>query len=232
MFNERMQAFLVLKYYEYLKEKFDDRGVQAFIHATRYYAGQRGRRMARRAIHDGKTLDYDTYSEYGEWKNTEESVKCGIANKFEFIKNSPDTEMKVRDCPWRYEFKEKNSEEAGMVYCTYLDRAIVHGFNPEIDYRVDLKNLDGAKDEYCIHCIKNHEIKNKKIEKYEPGLRSFEYHSAHLYWSFREVAIDIFSYDGFLVANKVLEDFSKEFGKDCADSILKYRNTNFNSIVD
>ena len=71
-FNERTHAFIAAKYYVHLTERFGERGKAAFLHATRYYGEQRGRRMAQRAIRDGKELTYETYCQYGEWVNTEE----------------------------------------------------------------------------------------------------------------------------------------------------------------
>ena len=53
-FNERVHAYIAARYYEQLTEKFGERGKKAFIHATQYYAEQRGRRMAQRAIRDGR----------------------------------------------------------------------------------------------------------------------------------------------------------------------------------
>ena len=64
-FTELSHAFIAAKYYVYLKEIFGDRGEAAFLHATRYYGEQRGRRMAQRAIRDGKPLTYETYCQYG-----------------------------------------------------------------------------------------------------------------------------------------------------------------------
>ena len=45
-FNERTHAFIAAKYYVHLTERFGERGKAAFLHATRYYGEQRGRRMA------------------------------------------------------------------------------------------------------------------------------------------------------------------------------------------
>ena len=53
-FNEKVHAYIAAKYYAYLTQTFGERGRKAFVHATQYYAGQRGRRMAQRAIRDGK----------------------------------------------------------------------------------------------------------------------------------------------------------------------------------
>ena len=96
-FTELSHAFIAAKYYVYLKEIFGDRGEAAFLHATRYYGEQRGRRMAQRAIRDGKSLTYETYCQYGEWVNTEEVKAQGLGNQSETTSLS--TSMSVRGTP-------------------------------------------------------------------------------------------------------------------------------------
>ena len=59
-FNEMTHAFIAAKYYVHMTEAFGERGKAAFIHGTQYYGSQRGRRMAQRAIRDGKPLTYET----------------------------------------------------------------------------------------------------------------------------------------------------------------------------
>ena len=59
-FNEKTHAFIAAKFYVHLTEHFGERGKAAFTHAVRYYAEQRGRRMAQRAIRDGQPLNYET----------------------------------------------------------------------------------------------------------------------------------------------------------------------------
>ena len=76
-FNEKVHAFIAGEYYVCLKEAFGEKGIDAFIHATQYYAMQRGRRMAQRAIRDGVKLTQEAYNYYGEWVNTEEIKKEG-----------------------------------------------------------------------------------------------------------------------------------------------------------
>ena len=67
-FNEKVHAFIAAKFYVYLTEAFGERCERAFIHGTQYYAEQRGRRMAQRAIRDGKELTYANYLEYGAFR--------------------------------------------------------------------------------------------------------------------------------------------------------------------
>ena len=98
-FTELSHAFIAAKYYVYLKEIFGDRGEAAFLHATRYYGEQRGRRMAQRAIRDGKPLTYETYCQYGEWVNTEEVKAQGLGNQSETTSLSPDFQIHIHVCP-------------------------------------------------------------------------------------------------------------------------------------
>ena len=105
-FTELSHAFIAAKYYVYLKEIFGDRGEAAFLHATRYYGEQRGRRMAQRAIRDGKPLTYETYCQYGEWVNTEEVKAQGLGNQSETTSLSPDFQIHIHVCPWHTQFKK------------------------------------------------------------------------------------------------------------------------------
>lgn len=123
-FTELSHAFIAAKYYVYLKEIFGDRGEAAFLHATRYYGEQRGRRMAQRAIRDGKPLTYETYCQYGEWVNTEEVKAQGLGNQSETTSLSPDFQIHIHVCPWHTQFKNMGLPEAGLLYCKDLDASI------------------------------------------------------------------------------------------------------------
>ena len=80
-FNEKLHAYIAARFYVRLTHTFGEKGKAAFIHGTQYYAEQRGRRMAKRAIADGQPLTYETYRAYGEWVSTEEMKAAGCANR-------------------------------------------------------------------------------------------------------------------------------------------------------
>ncbi len=222
-FNERVHAYIAAKYYVHLKEHFEDRGVQAFIHATQYYAMQRGRRMAQRAIRDGQPLTQATYNQYGEWVNTQEIIDEGIQNKSTL---SPDFKTIITGCPWHTQFKDMGLLEAGAVYCTYLDAAISRGFNPALGYTVD-QNLNMA--DCCIHYLKDGNIaEGKELGKKKEYLKPFEYHCAHSYWAYAEVTQAIFGAEGQIVCAEVMKDFEADYGKEMADILASYKDTNFN----
>jgi len=226
-FNERSHAFIVASYYKYLKEQFGDRGVRAFIHATLYYGMQRGRRMAQRAIRDGAPLTQANYNYYGEWVSTEEMKAAGEANKSEILDEG--RTIKIIQCPWHNQFKAMGLLEAGRVYCTYVDVAISLGFNPSLGYVAE-QSLNGA--DYCIHKLKDGVITEGKEKGKNPaGIRNFEYHCAHAFWSFREVTEAIFGRPKALeIGGQVLADFAAGYGADMARKLETYGDTNFNVI--
>ncbi len=226
VFNEKSHAFIAAKYYLYLTEEFGERGKKAFIHATQYYAGQRGRRMAQRAIRDGKDLTYEVYCQYGERVSSEEIKALGQANAREVVKTKPDYISNVTMCPWRRQFVEMGAGEAGLEYCRHLDNSICRGFNPYITYDVDLTHLE--TEGYCTHLIRDVDAEAIDMQKRPGNVVSFEYHCAHSYWAFHEVVCAIFGSAGERLAGKVLEDFSREYGEAAAETLYKYRFTNFN----
>ncbi len=222
-FNEKVHAYIAAKYYVHLTEHFGERGKAAFLHATRYYAEQRGRRMAQRAIRDGQPLTQETYNYYGEWVNTEEIKAEGCANKSAIGENG---NMEIFVCPWHTQFKEMGLPEAGALYCLDLDSSISRGFNPALGYEVD-QTLHKA--DRCIHRLVSGDITAGASRGKNPeSLRSFEYHCAHSYYAYKEVTEAIFLAEGVQVSAQVLKDFENDYGTEMAETISRYRNTNFN----
>lgn len=222
-FNEKVHAYIAAKFYVHLTEAFGERGRQAFIHGTQYYAMQRGRRMAQRAIRDGQPLTQATYNYYGEWVNTEEVKALGCANKSEKL---PDGSKKITQCPWYTQFKEMGLKEAGTEYCRHLDSAISRGFNPYLNYVVD-QTLHTA--DCCIHKVLAEPIDSGAERGKNPeGLRDFEYHCAHSYWAYAEVTEAIFEIAGDEVNQKVLADFRNDYGTEMTEILMSYQDVNFN----
>ena len=224
-FNEKVHAFIAAKFHFYLTETFGERGKKAFIHATQYYAGQRGRRMAQRAIRDGYDLTYETYLQYGEWMPTGE-IKDDEVHVVDVKTINPDYEIHTFCCPWHVQFKEMGLLEAGRDYCNHLDSSICRGFNPLIDFEVVQTLFTG---DCCVHIIKGANFDEdtapqKKVE-YTQG---FEYHCAHSYWAYNEVTGAIFMEKGEEIGAKVLKDFADTYGPEMANKIAGCKHKNFN----
>ena len=226
-FNEKVHAYIAAKYYQYLLEHFEERGKMAFIHGTQYYAEQRGRRMAQRAIRDGQALTPSNYYRYCEWVNTEDVKAMGCQNIIKYQTFQPEAVLHVTQCPWYTQFKEMGvNTTAGAEYCRHLDNSIVRGFNPYLTYEVD-QTLQTA--DYCIHRMKAVDFDaNSNLAKKPENLRNFEYHCAHSYWAYAEVVKAIFREEGEAVNASVMADFEKDYGVEMADILRSYSNVNFN----
>lgn len=226
-FNEKVHAYIAAKFYQHLAERFDERGKMAFIHATQYYAEQRGRRMAQRAIRDGQPLTPANYYRYGEWVNTDDVKAEGCQNVMRYTAYQPEAVLLVTQCPWATQFRQMGlGATAGAEYCSHLDNSIVRGFNPYLTYEVD-QTLQTS--DHCVHRMKDVDFDAGTDLTKKPGaLRDFEYHCAHSYWAYAEVTKAIFRQEGEAVNGRVLADFEADYGKQMADTLRSYRDVNFN----
>ena len=224
--TERTQAFITARYYVRLKDSFGERGIAAFRLAVRYYAEQRGRRMAQRAIADGEPLTYATYRRYGEWVNTETIRAKGEENRSAVESISPDFENHVSQCPWHTEFRELGLIEAGAAYCRDIDPSLCRGFNPEIRY-LAVQSLNDHP--VCIQKVVDSGLspEDLKAKKKPEGIRSFDYHCAHSYWSFKKMTKGIFGEAGEELAEAVLSDVRERYGSEAVEILMRFRDTDF-----
>ena len=226
-FNERVQAYIVARYYVRLTDTYGKQGRNTFLLATRTYAEQRGHRMAQRALADGQELTFVTYHKYGEWVPSEEIKKRGESNLGEPMTELPYQATKITRCPWAIQFREMGLTEAGLAYCKDLDASIYRGFNPAIAYetRQTLHDHD-----YCVQCAPGTRVSREELAcpKVKEGLRSFEYHCAHTYWTFRQVVSSVFGNKGQNIAKGVLSDIKQDLGESFFKTLVKYEKTDFN----
>lgn len=226
-FTERSHAFIPARFYGRLTEEFGERGLRAFIHGTRYYGEQRGRRMAQRAIRNGRELDFEAYLEYSEWLNSEEAVREETSNVTEVESFSPDMTMRITRCAWHAQFRDSGMTEAGAEYCRHLDIAICRGFNPDLVFEVE-KTLQ--TEDCCIHVLRGANFpRGRAFEKKREYVQPFDYHCGHSYKCYSDVAAAIFGAAGVAVNAAVLEDFRAEYGDEMASRLIDFRNTDFNS---
>ena len=238
-FNEKLHAYIAARFYVRLTHTFGEKGKAAFIYATQYYAEQRGRRMAMRAIQDGQPLTYETYRAYSEWESTKDMQEEGCANRSETVSTDPVYEFHVTVCPWHEEFKALGLEEAGLVYCAHLDNSIARGFNPYLVYEVPQTLHDCP---FCVQKVSNLKglapgqteqtaaIDPSGVRPLEERLRDFEYHCAHSFWSYARTAEAIFGEEGKTIAEAVLSEIAEDWGEDYNTVIRKYVSFDFEMI--
>lgn len=221
-FNESTHAFIAARYFRRMQAAFGERAEPAFIHAVQYYAGQRGRRMAQRAIRDGRPLTHATFLQYGELKMSGEVTP----NAVEVKSIAPDYVIHITACPWHEQFSEMGCLEAGAVYCRYVDEALCRGFSPDIVFQAP-QNLNTSP--YCVQRVLGTNYAQRPDDPPKTEYKkSFDYHCGHLYWSFHEVVSAIFGSEGEKVSAAVLEDLAEAYGREMADALAAWRHTDFN----
>ncbi|HIR77200.1 MAG TPA: L-2-amino-thiazoline-4-carboxylic acid hydrolase [Candidatus Choladousia intestinipullorum] len=225
-FSEKTQTFLVASYYKHLKERFGERGRNAFLHGVKHYAMQRGSRMAQRAIRAGEPLDYGAFCRYGEWVPSEEAVLSGTASVSEVTAVSPDYEYHVTACPWFLGFREADAMEAGALYCGCLDEAMLRGFHEAIEFHT-VQTMHEA--ECCIFRVDRAGMTAEtRTEKHREYVKGYDYHCAHVYYAIGEIAGAVFAGEGERVCAAVMNDFEEKYGAEMAEKLRSYKNENFN----
>ncbi len=227
--NERNHAYIVADFYRYLRDSSVENWKDIFIFATRTYGEERGRRMAQRALRDGEALDFRNYKRYSEWSPTKEMETEGHSNKSQDLSFIPDYSYKVLRCPWAYQFSQMDLKDCGAVYCRYIDKAIVRGFNPELEFEVPV-NLN--EEDHCIQVMKNACLDKDNMPKGNKNDQEpFSYHCAHVFYSFSKVLQSVLKEKGEWISLKVKEDFAREYGNEALAQLMSYAFTDFTVLL-
>lgn len=231
-FTLKMSAFLSAEFHRYLTEAFGEQGRNAFLYGFRHYANQRGERIAQRCIREGLDMTYENYIRFHEVISSEDMKSIDGTGSSDKISYSPHYISHVHACPVGNQFREMGaSQDAIDAYCQHIDIYVCGGFNPEIDYNVDHTKLQ--KDDYCVHRVMNANIDpNKKLSQFYDHAGPFPYIVANFYFSMREALVAIFDEKGAAIADRVKDDFIREYGQEDWDVVAQYKETNFNVFFD
>ncbi len=221
MLTEKHHAFIAMTFYRELTQRFPETGKQAFILATQRYAEQRGSRMAQRVIRDGKCLDFKNYIKYREWYSTK-----GNEHRIETVSLTPDYHYKAYSCPWQAQFLAMGEQEGACTYCTHLDLAIARGYNPYLVFKVNKLLHTDECCEFILEAANIIEVDDLETDK--GNTLPFEYHCAHIIWTFSAIVRSIYGKAGECAAEAVRASFSDEFGGHMLESLMKYEHVDFN----
>lgn len=227
--NEYQHAWIVSEYYKLLVEEWGEVGKQAFIQAANTYGEQRGKRMAMRAIRDGKPLNFESYFAYGEYMSTAEffnvEMWCdeGVVNE------------KVTKCPWNSIFAKRGMLECGAVYCKEIDKAIVRGFSPDLLMKTESTQHFGP---CCRFYFYHDEVKSNTLEIAENStinrndiIMPLSYHCVHVFSVFDKIVCSIFKQKGKIISEKVLETLRDEFGEEASEFIKSKKAMPFDTLL-
>jgi len=162
---------------------YGQEGINALKLAVRRYGKERGQRMAQRVIFHGDELSMEDFLAYGEWIPGTEPMESSI------VKTTPNLITHVQRCPWVDAWKQENLLEFGKIYCTEIDEALLYGFNPDLTLKIHSTLSFGDNNcefEYCNVALTptvQKSIDEKKDQLGKSRIKSWEYHTAHLYYT-------------------------------------------------
>ena len=155
--------------------------------AIMVYGLQRGSRMAQTAVAFGDERTMQTYMAYGEWAPAPGEMDICVPEE------SPSAVWNVKKCPWNQEWTEQGMLDVGKYYCKYVDRELVHGFEPSLELGIGTTQTNG--DEYCYFkwngadMTPEHKAENAEIAKKVGNVRlkTWAYHMGHIYKTMHEI---------------------------------------------
>lgn len=189
------------------------------------------RRMALRARSNGHPLSMINYIAYSELKAISGEMKIKI------VERSPHAKVYVHKCPWHTAWEKNGLIPYGRFFCLEIDKALISGFNPELQLDVNGTHTNGsAKCEFVFHDA-NLTISNYFLIGYrkvfKPGkkaLMPWEYGIGHLFKTLEKVVVDQLGEVGDRAVNAGLVEFAKQYGEQAAQKVVAYRNTDFDCL--
>lgn len=203
-------------------------GEQVISKAVKKYGRQRGKRMALRAQKNGHDVDFISYFAYGEWVAPENDMNLRI------IEKTPDVRLNIFKCPWHTVWKENNLLDYGKYFCKDIDSALVYGFNPKLEIKINSTQTHG--DDLCDFVFKNGNLTvfkllglayKKKIKPGKTAIMPWDYHAGHLFKTMGGIINKELGYTADKIIENALIDFIKFCSADHIEIIQKYKNTNF-----
>jgi hypothetical protein len=208
-----------------------EKGEEVMRLAVRRYGMERGRRMALRAEADARPLNMLNYIAYAEWKAQPGEMKQKVAGR------NPHAEVKVSVCPWHSAWEKSGMIPMGRFFCLEIDKALVSGFNPELNIDINSIHTDGS--DYCDFVFREAKLNIPNLfllvlrKLFRPGkkaVRSWDYHLGHLYKTLKTVITEELGVQGAEAAGQALKVFQEHFGSSAARKVLSFSDNDFNSL--
>lgn len=210
-------------------ETAGEAGMDSSVKGTILYGKERGLRMAMRAVADGEELTPNNYLVYGEWADPRNLGKSEIRSI------TPEYRTDSVICGWCEAWKKRGLLEFGKVYCTWIDRNLVKGFNPENELEINgtLSNGDPCCGFHWVGAVYSDAGDLKKsFEKKEAlahrVLKDFLYHTGHLLSAMcRQYYVDLGLVTGRAIAEKALRQYGDEFGTAKLEALVQEAEQDF-----
>lgn len=204
-------------------------GENTSVKGTILYAKERGLRMAIRAHRDEEELTLKNYLVYKEWDDYKKISKSKVSSL------SPEYRTNNLVCGWCEAWKKYDLLEYGKIYCVWIDKNLVKGFNPENTLEIDrlLSHGDACCDFHWIgtNFESEEELKKNNLKKTalaKRNLKDFLYHTGHLLSAMtRQYYMDLGLIKGQELVDKALDEYESKFGKLKREAIEEEAKLNF-----
>jgi len=183
--------------------------------------------MAQRARADGLEPTMANYLAYGEWQSQPGQMEMSVAEK------SPVYQTLVTRCEWNETWKRFGLAEVGHLYCESIDNSLVEGFTGADTLKVHSFLSCGAP---CCHfewtgvdLTPENEaaLAARKAGNAGRHTRGFDYHAAHLYFTFARELERLLGDQGEAIVRQTDADFQDAFSAEHLKAILAFRDTDF-----
>jgi hypothetical protein len=196
-------------------------------HAVQRYGRERGGRMAQRAETLGLPLNWTTYQALSEWSAP------AYPHESMTLQHTPQWQRIVTICPWNDAWRAEGLQAYGRLYCGDIDRALVQGFSPDLEYSVS-RTLPAGQP-CCEFVAIGYALTDRAIERLaalrsrlgDSAVMPWEYHLGHLYWSMRSELEARTGAAGGAIAQRALATFETRFGTALAETIRAHEHTDF-----
>ena len=226
LFDIPHHANLFALIYKAAVDFYGEKGAAAADEGTKLYGQQRGSRMAQRAVKDGAPLTMESYLLYGEWADKNGHSKSYVsATQPVYCTNST-------VCGWCEAWKSAGLLEYGKNYCTYVDKNLVKGFNPQL--KLDINSVLSQGGETCAFQWNGFALTDpdgynaKKAALGDRTIKDFLYHTGHLLSAMKQaIAVELGNERAERIASKAMVDYADLYGADFAQAVLEESTQDF-----
>lgn len=214
---------------KYAEERCGQDGMDALAKGTIQYARERGIRMAKRCLADGRELNMQTYLLYGEWADPRGWTDIQVSGIVPRFLNH------VEKCGWNDAWRKYDLLRYGTVYCTYADKNLVKGFSPRESVEIDSLLTHGSpacefdwlranfqSDQEFYDLMKQ----KQAISHY--SMKDFLYHTGHILSALRRVYYtELGVADTEAICAQALEDYEAIMGAEKRAALEAEANLDF-----
>ena len=214
---------------KYLEKYAGEYGTDLFINSIVKYGNQRGQRMRKRALADGRPLNYETFLAYGELKLDT------LPGDYSVKSESPVYINCCHRCMWDEAWKKFGLSRYGEWYCRYIDINLVQGFSN--DMVMIAKTMKGLGDECCTFVNVGYEqteeskkrIADMKAELNGKYCRDFLYHEGHFLNAVRRICSAPLKENYSRFEQDMMNEFAGIYGKELAQKVMEESEKDFDN---